>query len=149
MNINDLKIDLSLSINGARVTPNVGQLDQISKYIYATVFKGNGGGTELSAVKALGRPKGIKNSKQKQKWSDDEVEMAHMLKSEGKTNKRIAAILSAMYHTRRSDKAVGLMFWNKKTKTKPVVGVLERVAEVNNTPIVKSETTNNLDDFQI
>lgn len=148
MNINDLKIDLTLSINGARVTPNIGQLDQISKYIYATVFKGNGGGTELSAVKALGRPKGIKNGKQKQKWSDDEIEMAHMLKSEGKTNKRIAAILSAMYHTRRSDKAVSLMFWNKvHKKVKP--GVLERVAEVNQAPIVKSETTNNLDDFQI
>lgn len=120
MNINNLKIDLTLSINGAKVSPTVGQFDQIKKFIANTIFSES----TATPVKKLHR---YSKRRTAQKWSDDEKQALMELVSKGYTYKRIASMLNQVFNNNRTPIAVNVMLSKKNLKKSSSLGILDKV----------------------
>lgn len=145
MNMNNVSVKIDVSINGAQVVPTAAQLMQIHKAVTSIVFKASFEELAPHSKGTKGRPLGSRNKKKRINWSDEELQTTLALKQEGKSHKRIAAIINSMFHTGRTTHAVGVIMAKIKRGERKGVGtsVLERVARVNefnNQPQVSSRT---------
>lgn len=134
MNINEVKVTVLITVNGATIQPNNEQLLKIREQVLSTVFERKP--LVINTVKRTYRKK-----VRKEAWSEEQVKYAKLLKEEGKSTPRIAAIMNQVFHTHRSDKSISLMFWNHKNgrhNFKKAGGsqspILDKVERVNESP---------------
>jgi hypothetical protein len=125
MNLNNLKVQVSVSLNGATVTPTSTQLGSIKDFIINNLFEAQ------NTEKKERRP--YKRKVHRAHWTTEQINRAIYLRTVS-TNSLvgIAKILNKEFGTKRTEKAVGLLFHRLSRSVQVDKAIDEALGEVPN-----------------